>query len=102
MLLRDSLRSAARSPAGASQARSAAAFSSIRFAEAVTRVGHGERTVLLRGNLDPIGFAVMRGRGWRIRSGGRSGDGGDGHARRRVIGRIRDEHSGYRVLLAAQ
>src|SRR6185369_3318395 len=94
-----------------SQARSAAALSlsatlcltvSIGLSESVARVGHGKGTVLLRGDLDPIGFAVMGGRGRRIRSRRGSGDRGDGHAGRLVVGGIGNEHSRHRVLLPAQ
>src|SRR5450755_782588 len=42
---------------------------SISLGEAVAGVGHGEGTVHLCGDLDPIGFAVVRGRGRRARPG---------------------------------
>jgi hypothetical protein len=73
----------------------------ICFHETVASVGHGEGPVLLGGDLDPIGLALVRRRRSSAGAGRGSGDGIDGH-RLRGVERVGDEHAGNRVLLSAQ
>ena len=75
---------------------------SVGLAEAVPRVGHRERTILLRGQFDPVCLAVMDRRGRRTGAGRRSSGRSNGHRRLLIINRIGDEHSRHRVLLSAQ
>src|SRR5437867_1058215 len=77
-------------------------FSFVGLAKTVPRIGDGERSVWLRGHLDPIGGSVVRRRGkgagpglWRL-------EWSDRHGGLRLIYQIRDEHSGHGVLLSAE
>ena len=76
--------------------------SSVGLTEAVPRVGHYERTILLRGQFDPICLAVMDWRGRRTWAGLWSGHRSNGYRRLLIIDRIGDEHSRHGVLLSAQ
>src|SRR5258706_5578997 len=74
----------------------------IGLGEAVARVGHSERAVLLRRHFDPIGRSIVGGWRRRVGAGRRGGDRLDLHGGQRLVNAVGDEHSRYRVLLSAQ